>query len=80
MSEPAKKYYRQTYTVVVLTEDPTEASLDQLPESVNGGDDCLQSFEMTSMEELTGKQAADALYASGSEPGFFQLDDEGNPL
>jgi ABC-type protease/lipase transport system fused ATPase/permease subunit len=29
-------------------------------------------------EKLSGKEMADALYAAGSEPAFFMLDDEGN--
>jgi hypothetical protein len=38
------------------------------------------NIEVVAQEELTGKEAADALYAAGSEPGFFQLDDDGREL
>ena len=32
------------------------------------------------IEELSGKQMADALVAAGSEPGFFMLDADGKLL
>ena len=38
---------------------------------------CVGGFEITEEKELTGKEAADALIALGSDPGFFQLNDAG---
>lgn len=73
-------FHRQVYKVVVLTEDDTEVALEDLNYCISEGDDCLQSFTMESTEELTGKQMADALYDAGSDPSFFLLDNDGNPL
>ena len=71
-----KKYYRTTFTIAVLSEEPILGDLsDALQEANTGsyvayGEDSVQT-------EFTGKQMADALYEAGSEPGFFMLNDEG---
>lgn len=77
--EEPKRFYRHTYQVVVLSESPDHAELASLPGQVEDGPDCLVSFDHVKEEELTGKEAADALYEAGSEPGFFNLDEDGNP-
>lgn len=80
MAEQEKKYYRQTYRIVVLSESPAEDELDNIARSVNDGPDCLHTFELEKTEEMTGKEAVDALIDAGSEPGFFRLDEDGNPI
>lgn len=70
---------RTTLTLVVLSEDSIPATME--PEVIliecDRGDYVLAG--VTEQEEdLTGKQMADALLKAGSDPGFFQLDAEGN--
>jgi hypothetical protein len=75
-----RKFYKHTYKVVVLSESPDEDDLYDLADNVNEGPDCLHTWELSETKELTSKEAADALYDAGSEPGFFMLDDEGNSM
>jgi hypothetical protein len=77
----SRKFYRTTFIYEVLSEDePVDNCLDlgTLREVTHYGD-CVGRFGETRVNELTGKEAADALYEFGSEPGFFLLDDEGLP-
>lgn len=75
-------FYKTTFTYTVLSDSPLEGdmSLASIAEACDTGD-CVGKFDGDwNVETLTGQQAADALYEAGSEPGFFQLDDDGNPL
>ena len=74
------KFYRHTFTYVLLSDQPIDGyvslgSLESLAMS-----DCVGYFAKSESEEITPKQAADALYDAGSEPAFFQLDDDGKHL
>jgi len=74
-----RKFFKTVYTVTVLSEDtPFEGDLHELAEVVESGD-CCGGYVTTSVE-ITGKQAADGLCELASDPGFFQLDSEGNDL
>ena len=73
-----RKFYKHTYKIVILSESPDEDDLDNIADNVNEGPDCLHTWERLQVEELTGKETADALSDAGSEPGFFMLDDQGN--
>jgi len=42
--------------------------------------DCSGKVEETSSQCLSGKKVAKELIAQGSDPGFFQLDENGNNL
>ena len=81
MSDIAKKktFYKTTYTFSVLSEDPVRNGMsleDVLYECSEG--DMVGAEESSVVENLTGKEMADALYSASSEPGFFGLDDDGN--
>lgn len=66
-------------TLRVLSERTlSDDTLGAILENCDTGDCVLASTDLA-QKVLTPKQMADALYAAGSEPGFFQLDDEGNP-
>ncbi len=81
-----KKFYRHTVTFSFLSEDTftpdvanSECSgttgLARVIERCDRDDLVAEKCDVTS-EELTEKQVADALYAAGSEPGFFQIDQD----
>jgi hypothetical protein len=74
-----RKFYRTIFQVEVLSEEPypQDADLSDIEQDTSTGP-CVGEITCTGTEELNGKQAADALYAVRSEPGFFHLDDEGN--
>jgi len=75
------KYFKTTFTYSVLSEDPLPdcLTLEQI-HVLTHYEDCVGQFVSTTQEELTPKQTAEALYAFGSEPGFFQLNDDGTPI
>jgi len=78
MSE--RKFYKTIIEVTVLSEEPLQPmSLGELSYETMEGD---MSATLDTKEEitLTGKEAADALKAQGSEPEFFEIDKEGNDL
>lgn len=72
------KYYRTTVTVTVLSEEPftTTPELNELHYAITDGD-CSGDISITKQETLNGKQIAKALQDQGSDPGFFNLTDEG---
>lgn len=76
-----KKYFRKTFTVSFLIEEEqlTNADLKECLEQSDNGS-MVQEFQLGTekIEELTAKEVANALNAAGSEPGFFNLDDDGN--
>lgn len=76
------KYYRTIIQVEVLSEDSPLTNVDSLHDVASAIDegDCSGKVKITKVEELTGKQAAKALKAQGSDPEFFMLDDDGNPI
>jgi len=73
-----RKFYRQVFTVEVLSEEPIGPDIDMadLAWEIKEGDSS-GNFKMTKSEVLDGKQVADALAEQGSEPGFFMLDENG---
>jgi hypothetical protein len=73
------KYYKKEYRCVVLSQDEEIDDIEFIGYNVTNGDDCLHTWEQVTSEELTGKQAADLLIDAGSDPGFFMLDENGNP-
>ena len=75
-----RKFYRAVFHYEVLSEEPIEdASLEDIDYECRDGHWSGQ-FLGVDRSELTGPEAAKALQAQGSEPEFFQLDEEGNDL
>jgi hypothetical protein len=77
----AKKFFRTTVKVVVLTEDAPlgeqeDLDLRVIAELIDSGP-AVGTVDIQKVEALTGKQMANALNRAGSEPGFFQLTEEG---
>jgi hypothetical protein len=74
------RYYKTTFTIDVLSEEPLGdcLSLGQIDYAITDGD-CVGSNLRQVEAELTSKEMAQALLEAGSEPDFFMLDDDGNP-
>lgn len=76
-----RKYYRTTFTLTVLHEEPDAVNelseLAEIATFIDTGDGVgdLQQDGVT--ETLNGKEAADALVELGSDPSFFNLDEKG---
>lgn len=73
-----RKFYRKIYIFDTLSENhldgkPMEVAMADADTEGDVGDYDHDIGEI----ELTGQDAVAALYAVGSEPSFFQLDDEG---
>lgn len=74
------KFYRTTWTVVVLSEEPIPADADLqdvLKECVDG--DYSGECDITKVEEIDGKEMAKALIEQRSDPSFFGLNEDGSP-
>jgi len=75
---PKRKFYKTTFTFVVLSEIPVDGwDVGSLIVGCDTGPLVGDTTEFE-MNEITGKEMADALYEARSEPGFFCLDDNGN--
>lgn len=75
-----RKFYKTVIEVVVLSERPYGPKrLSDVAYDIMDGD-CVGGWDATESKEIDGRAAADLLYEFGSEPGFFQLDDEGNDV
>ena len=76
-----RKFFKTTVLVEILSEDfPAEFdSLEDIHNLISEGD-CSGCYEITAVSKLDGKMAAQELQKQGSEPGFFQIDDEGNDI
>jgi len=73
------KFYKTTVSIDILSEEPIEElGLKSLAFEIDQGE-LVGGHLRFERVELTPKQAADELYAVGSEPGFFQLRDDGSP-
>ena len=76
-----RKFYKTIFSVEVLSENPIEqiVDLDDLNYMITDGD-CSGDIDSEGSEEIDGATAAKLLIKQGSDPGFFQLDDNGNDL
>lgn len=75
-----EKFYKYVYQVVVLSEEPRHFdNLSEIDYQIKDGD-CVGEVSLKEAKELTGPEMAEALSDVGSEPEFFQLDMDGNPL
>lgn len=68
--------YRQIVFVEVLSEQPLpDGSLNMLAYRVTEGD-CVGGIVHTHRESISDREMAESLYRLGSEPSFFQLDEQ----
>lgn len=77
-AKPSKrKFYRTVFTVEVLSEEEPEAvDLDVLHEQITDGP-WSGVVEKGATETVGGKAMAKLLIEQGSDPGFFNLTDDG---
>lgn len=73
-ADEKRKFFKTTYTIVVLSEDHpvTNMSLEDLSYEIEDGE-CSGVVTSDAGIELTPSQMAKALTAQGSSPDFFQL-------
>lgn len=77
----SRKFYKTTYKVEILSEDPIPDDMDltsTLFEATEGGYSGDVVREGT--DEIDGKQAAEALLQQHSDPSFFRLTADGEDL
>ena len=76
-----RKFYETMIVVKVLSEDePIDSSdLANVAYQITEGD-YSGVVASSKSEQLTAKEAAEALIAQGSDPEFFRLDSEGNEI
>lgn len=75
------KFYKTIIQVEVLSEDQpvNNLSLKQIVYEITEGD-CVGTSEIISAREISPSDCAEELSRMGSEPEFFNLDDDGNSL
>ena len=75
------RFFRTKFTMEILSEGEfgDALSLEQIAWAISEGD-CVGRLSADGVDALTPKGMADALIDLGSEPGFFQLDDDGKSL
>ena len=75
-----ERFYKTTFSIDVYSELPHSFSdLSEIHRAITDGP-CIGSNLRTVQTTLTPKQVADALTAAGSDPTFFNLDHDGNPI
>lgn len=75
-----RTFYRYVYRLEMLSEEPRPAlSLADIAYEIHDGG-CVGSFAEEAVEEVNGYEMAQLLLEFGSEPGFFQLDEQGNEV
>ena len=73
-------YYLTTFTIQTVSRDPVEdLDLESLAYEITEGDLIGGELKAKSLQ-ITSKEAADSLTAFGADPGFFNLDDDGNEV
>jgi hypothetical protein len=72
-----KKFYKTTYTIVVLSEEPIPGDIDLkgLDYGTDEGEYVGGNLE-SKQEEVSASEMARLLVEFGSEPAFFRLYDE----
>lgn len=76
----SRKFYRTVIEVEVLTEERMRlGSLGDIHYEITDGG-ASGKYGVTCEEVVDGPTAARLLKEQGSDPGFFQLDDDGNDV
>lgn len=81
MALSTRKFYKTTYKVVLLSEDPMpdNLSLSDVEYAMTEGH-CSGEFDLDSEEPLDGLAMAKALIAQRSDPEFLGLTKDGEDL
>lgn len=75
-----RKFYKRVVRVEILSEDPIgEVTLETIAEQVMTGDwDGWTEWE--DLQEMNGKEAAEALISHQADPEFFGLTEDGREI
>lgn len=77
----SRKFHRYTITMTIMVDGEINSSLtpdDIWAEAMEG--EYVGAWYTSNDEILTPQEMADALYEAGSEPGFFQMNDDGTDM
>lgn len=76
-----RKFYKTVIQVTILSEDPYPVTynLEQIHNDIQEGD-CSGVYREIERKEINAEIAVKELMEQGSEPEFFQLDQEGNDI
>ena len=73
-------FYKTLVTITVLSEGPfDQMELAGVAYAIDEGD-CVGKVDFAASERVDGRTMAGLLSELDSEPGFFQLDENGNAL
>jgi len=71
-----RKFQKHTVVVTILTDDPN-FNVDHVVN--HNAEGAIVDADHKESKDLTGKEMADECYKARSTPGYFFLDDDGNP-
>ena len=76
-----KTFYKTIVKVTILSEEPypDTYNLQQIHYDIQEGD-CSGVYEEIDRKEIDAETAAKELIKQGSDPEFFQLDEDGNDV
>lgn len=78
MAISERKFYKTVINIVVLSEEPLYGiPISNIIESAIDGENSM-SHEMTEVAEIDGSMAAILLMEQGSDPAFFNLNEDGS--
>ncbi len=80
--EKRRKFFKTVVQVTILSEDKPvgpNMELDQIHYAITDGD-CSGDCKVVSQKQVSGKKMAMLLTEQGSDPGFFNLDENGKKL
>ena len=77
-----RKFYKQVFSITVLSEDeplPDGSTLEDIHYAIDEGP-CVGYNLMDVTTHLSATEMVKELASAGSDPGFFQLDVDGNDV
>ena len=76
-----KKLYRTVIQIEVLSDEPYEGNdLETIAYDITDGHCSGLLSDVVRNEEITGEDAVKQVKEHGSDPEFFEMDEEGNEL
>jgi len=76
-----RKFYKTVIQVEILSEEPysSPTTLDQIHYDITFGD-CSGYLSLLTSQELSRKDFIEEVFKQGSDPGFFNLQEDGTDL
>lgn len=81
IKKEVRKFFKTVVTVTVLSEDQPISfdGLDDLHRIIDNGD-CVGTINNFKARRIPAKKMVKLLYDLGSEPAFFQIDEDGKDI